>query len=181
MTRWFVAHFDGAFQHLVCEELFDALADDMTARGAPLEDKKPAVKNRIDQPGPCYLTRPWEPFQMDDIIVEIPSEDVAAFISALEELPERIFADGSKYFKLHGFCFCIVFTETQKKQFSQLLKAGLLKAEERATVFYADKKPHSQVLREAAAKANKIPIEEVGDLGGHKIDRFKIKSSGDKN
>lgn len=170
--KWIWAQFNGAISHLVCAGLFNQLTEDLKIRGCELAESESCKKLTFDMPGMVHMKRPWEKFQFMGVQIEIPCEDVATFIVELEELQERYFNDKVPYYKLHGFYRAIVFTPAQRTAFLDMLKARVIEAEERASLFYADKKPASEVLREAAALSTGKPVEEIPNLGGNKNARF---------
>lgn len=176
--KWLWINFDGAIPHFVCAGLSKSLINDLKNRGCPVDKQEECTDMNIDMPGMICTDRPWETLPFMGADIDIPSEDVASFILKLSELKERVFDDGTPYYKLHGFCRCIVFTPAQRVAFLDLLKSRVQEAEKRATLFWADRKPPSQVLREAAASVNNIPIEEVPNLGGNKVDRFVLLGKG---
>lgn len=127
----------------------------------------------IDEPGMCATDRPLEEFDFLGLKLTIPSEDIASFIRRIDGL-----VPNEGWYELHGFHRCIVLTDWQRTVLRRLLWDRLLVAEQRAHVFWADKKSPGELLREIAAKASGQPLEEIPDLGGHKADRFIPKTRG---
>lgn len=88
----------------------------------------------IDLPGMCMVDRPYEEIKIDTFKLSIPSQDFTHFVRALFEAPERMFADGEKYYKIHGWMHCIVFTPEQRdmvlKAMEEMLPEAARKAEE---------------------------------------------------
>lgn len=178
MTKW-ITFFNGK-SHLVCDDLANFVISDLENRGAGLRSSEEISGKEVafDMPGMVCVDRPWENFSFMDVRLTIPSEDVASFMLDLERLPLRDFSQGDitiPYYKLHGFCKCIVLTPEQRSELINLLRARVAKAERAAEEFYAVTKAPSEVLREVAAKVNSQPLEEIPDLGGHKVDRFRPK------
>lgn len=187
--RWLVI--DGWKSHAVPEYLESVLVGDLAARQPPDDDpaevqSHPIVSMGIDMPGMVCTTRPWMTFHIDGLDIEIPCEDVASFLLQLNSLKPREFTHekagafkGLSYYKLHGFCKCIVLTPDLKVMLTEALEAGVAEAEAQATAFWADKKLPSEILREANAAANNIPLDEVPDCGAHKQDRFRLTKKGE--
>lgn len=186
--RWLVI--DGWKSHAVPEYLEGALVADLHARHPDEEPAKvessPINSMGIDQPGMVAMDRPWMTFKIDGLDIEIPCEDVASFILQLDALKPREFVHGNlgafkglTYYKLHGFCKCIVLTPDLKVMLTEALQADVAEAEAQATAFWADKKLPSEVLREANAEALNVPVEEIPDCGAHKQDRFRLPKKGE--
>lgn len=156
-------------------------------------EEKFVATTSIDEPGIVCVDRPWMSFPIDGLVVEIPCEDVMMFRLQLENLKPRYFQryeahekvdgieakgtdeEGLTYYKLHGWLSCIVLSPYDRYDLLEALKAKEAEAEAQSAAFYANRKLPSQVLREANAAANGIPVEEVPDCGGHKQDRFGKK------
>lgn len=200
LWKWLIL--DGWKPHAVPMWLEKALLDDLRSRpesGKDLEYTSTETTNMaIDFPGMVAIDRPWMTFALDGLAVEIPCEDVGGFVNELKRLKPRHFKgdhtagetvllsngdriiatgvdEGVMYYKLHGFNRCIVLTPDLYVDLLEALEARLDEAEEKATVFWATRKLPSQILREANAVANGIPVEEVPDCGGHKNDRFHAR------
>ncbi len=173
---WLFLVFDEAIPHLCPKSRTRVVQDNMLVRGSPLISSRPCKDFSIDFPGMVAIDRPIETFNLFGLKVEIPSEDIASFIEQLESLEPRMSnpdkASWFQYYKLHGFLRAWVLTPSSREELLKTLKGRLQTAELRSKVFYFDRKLPSQVLREAAAKASGQPIENIPDLGGHKVDRF---------
>jgi len=171
-VKWKFVTFEGALPHLIGASLVKAIVADLEARDCKLKKIADCSDWSIDMPGMCRIDRPWEKFTFLGLDpVAIPSEDVLAFVEQLENLKERT-SNGRRYYKLHAFRRCWVLRPSQHAKLLKMLRARGLKAEQTAAAFYADKKPASEVLREANAKAQGLPVEQIPDCGGHKNDRF---------
>lgn len=179
--KWLII--PGWLSHGVPVYLVQSLLDDLRARqkdpSAELEyTETDTVSCAIDYPGMICVDRPWSTFKIDGLTIEIPCEDVASFYSQLKDLPPREFKEGKgmgvgmTYFKLKGFCKCLVLTPDIRVELLEALAAGMSEAEAKATAFWADRKAPSDILREAAAASSGLPLEKIPDLGGHKVDRF---------
>jgi hypothetical protein len=94
---WNYLIIDGCKPHTVPLHLEGALVDDLFSReelkgSEPLEfTSKPVTKVSIDMPGMVAIDRPWMPFQLDGLVIEMPCEDVASFLSKLIALKPRYF------------------------------------------------------------------------------------------
>lgn len=175
-TRWKWVTFDnGGIGHLVAEDLLSGLVADLARRGCPVSKVVACLKFQIDMPGLSAVDRPIEKFTLDGVTVEIPSEDIGALAEQLNALKVRKFDDGRSYFKMHGRYRAWVLTPVQHHELLTKLCMILPNAETRAKAFYVRRKPLSEVLREANAKANDVPVSEIPDCGGHKNDRFHKK------
>jgi hypothetical protein len=184
-VTWVRVCFENAKTHLVCKGLMKALIVDMAKRDCTLmnfatnygkdyeseEWSNPRVVTEwgIDMPGMINAKRPNELFNFCGLKFEVPSEDVASFILALEKLPPRSFGKQT-YYKLHGFMQCVVLTKTQYNEMLRLLRGRVQIAERRATEFWAEREAPSEMLKRAQGLVDS-PI----DLGGHKNDRFYVK------
>jgi hypothetical protein len=174
MAGWKWLIFEGAIPHMVPDELLDVIVKDLESRGCPLSEKREGMYLYLDQPGMMCTTRPNEELELRELDLEVPSEDFSAFLGDLSELKLR---EGG-YYKLHGFHRCIVLTPALKKELLRLMAERFPTAEARAMEFYAGRKLPSEVLRDIAAKQTGKPVEEIPNLGGNKLDRFKAKDDG---
>lgn len=178
-VKWKFVTFEGALPHLIGSSLVKAIVADLEARDCTVRKIADCADWSIDMPGMCRTDRPWEKFRFLGLDpVAIPSEDVASFIVQLEGLKERT-SNGRRYYKLHAFMRCWVLRPSQYSKLLATLRGIVPKAEQAARAFYADKKPASQVLREANAKAIGVPVEQIPDCGGHKNDRLHPKEHGE--
>lgn len=160
----------GVKTHWVCPELYTLLLADLTKRFGPLphQGKKRECTVFMDMPGMVHKDRPIEKFTLGStgLAVEVPSEDVAAILEQIADVDVRRFgdADRTRYYKLHNAYHCFVLTPKQYTLLVKLMRAGVEGAEQRAKAFWAQ---HES----PAAAAHGIPLAQVGDLGGHKVDR----------
>lgn len=160
--------------HLVCTELEALLIADMAVRapGVAVVSVIDKADDGINMPGMIIVTRPNETFVLDGLELEIPCEDVRDILNRLERLPLRHFGE-VPYYKLHSFLRCTVLTPAQRDAFMAMLRERVFVAERKSEVFYEGRMLPSEALRVAAAKVTGVAVEDVPDLGGHKVDRFK--------
>lgn len=179
MEKWKWVIFDGAIPHMCSPSLVDVIVADLERRGCPVSEVQDGDgKFTIDMPGMVAVKRPWEDFEFDGLELSIPCEDVDTFVVYIgEDLKERG-GEGGRYYKIHGWHRCLVVTPEQRGRLLAVLRDRLPTADRRAREFYATMKPMSQVLREANAAANNVPVEQIPDCGGHKNDRFHPKKRG---
>lgn len=177
---WKWLKIDGWKSHAVPAYLGHTLIADLRARrNEEIEYEEQDTTNvAIDMPGMIAVDRPWMDFELDGLTVEMPCEDVLAFWSELKNLRSREFTHGTgmgvgmTYYKLHGLYKCIVLTPDLRFQLLEALADKTAQAEMEATAFWAGRKLPAQVLREAAALTSGKEIDQIGDMGGHKQDRF---------
>lgn len=173
-----------AVAHAVPARLMTAVIDDMVSRDCGSPSFKVLTAAFLDQPGMISTLRPIEEgFVLGGLTLGIPSEDIAAMLCQLEDVKMRgsLFSSDpaqQAYYKLHGFMRAIVLTPEYRNSLLEQLRAVLPAAEARATAFYAEHRLPSEVLREAAAKVNNIPLDKVPNLGANKQDRFKSRVRG---
>jgi hypothetical protein len=67
-----------------------------------------------DRPGMIMVDRPIEKIKIDTFHLDIPSQDFQYFVRKLIDAPERTTPDGQKYYKIHGWLHCVVFTPDQR-------------------------------------------------------------------
>jgi len=135
---------------------------------AVLEKNEPCPSLFLDLPGMVKMDRPRETFDLDGLMLVIPSEDVGAYSRAVRKGPS---IDGLLY--LNGFHRCLVLSEAHRAQLGRLLLEREGEAESRAEAFYAVNKTPDEALREATAKVLGVPTGAVPNLGNHKLDRFR--------
>ena len=175
--------------HVVHTSTREAVIADLVARGCgtPHESAIPEDGICIDMPGMISTKRPMESFVFEGLKLLVPCEDVAAFVLQLEKLtmctagaaPDTAIRDtGDGYYKLHAFHKALVLSPYQRTRLLAKLLAILPNADRRAREFYAVTPSASEVLREAASRVHGIPMEEVGDLGGHKNDHLRPRGGG---
>lgn len=184
MSTWTWLNFESettrTIGHAVHVSTRKAVIADLVARGcgSPVEIPIDEDGVHIDMPGMIAMTRPIEVFEMGGLRINIPSEDVAAFLIDVDKLKVRHGADGSDYYKLHGFMRALVLSPSQRTMFRALLVGRVPTAERRASEFYAVNMLPSEVLRQAAAASSGRPVDEIPNLGANRQDRFKAGGVG---
>jgi hypothetical protein len=98
-----------------------------------------------DRPGMIMTDRPIEHIRIDTFTLDIPSQDFQYFARKLQKAQERRFPSGEKYYKIHGWLHCVVFTPDQRKLLLQTMKEMWPGVHERAEA--ADKE-FSRRMRE---------------------------------
>lgn len=167
-------------EHAVVEDLQRRTPEEVGSDEPLTVESKYTTSCFIDEPGMVAMDRPTTVFVIDGLSITIPCEDVATMAAKLERAKPRTFetgglAEGLSYYKLHGFCKCIVLTPDQRYLLLEQLHARVAECELQASAFYATRKTPGEALREANASALGIPVEDVPDIGGHKHDRFRAR------
>lgn len=117
----------------------------------------------FDLPGMIMIGRPFEDIILTDgLKISVPSEDVKNIIKLVDDTFDFGCPEG--FYLVPGFIKRLAFDADGLLDFNNHLVNILDVAENRAYAFYRDKKPMSQVLKEANKSDN--------DYGGHKNDRF---------
>lgn len=142
----------------------------------------------IDMPGMMCVGRPHSVFDLGFAKLEIPSEDVGSLLELWEKSPPRLMKMPDRkrrqnIYKLKGNRSCLVLKKTTYKQLMGLMRAGLSDADDKARVFYAERAlkglpSPAEALRSAASKTTGVPLGQIPDLGGHKVDSFLPKVVG---
>jgi len=99
--------------HFVHSDLEEALMLDLAQRcdGAAMHGE-PAEYGWVDLPGMRLVDEALWTCSVTGLV--IPALDVAIMCDKLTEAPERTFADGTPYHKLHGWRHCVVLTPEQR-------------------------------------------------------------------
>lgn len=173
--RWLMFEKEEHFvtPHAARGRVRDAVVAELEFRGCALTEDRDLPKFNIDQPGMICTTRPVEHFRFFGLEMEIPSEDIGAFVLQLQELKPRTIGDVT-FYKLHGFIRCLCLSVNEYGNLLVLLQNRLPDAERRASEFYAVRKLPSEVLREAAAASTGQDLKDIPNLGANKCDRFGI-------
>ncbi|TAL45547.1 MAG: hypothetical protein EPN91_01950 [Salinibacterium sp.] len=188
-TKWCFLHFNAEGDlnaqvvkaHIAPASLVRPLLTDLRGRGHSHDHTRKEIRTTgMDQPGMVHVDRPWEAFHLNGLSFSLPCEDVLSFHTRIAKLEVRQFAGGQLYYKLHSWLSCIVLRPVHKLALQFQLADRIAKAEERALVFYADKKPGAEILRDACARARNVPVDQVPVLTGDRQpnDRFFPKERG---
>lgn len=113
--------------HIVSEELVKQLADSLIARDVPEVQWKFTNKACLDLGGPCMLNRHIHYFDIDDLIVQIPSNDFEIFYDGIQELEARNDI-GAEYFKIHSAYQALCLNEEQREKLLVLMSSELQEA-----------------------------------------------------
>jgi len=122
----------GFKSHYCPSDLADGLVEDLESREADIRFIESTDKGYIDLPGMCMADRPMEEVVLGEFRLSIPSQDFASMLSRLKAAPLRKFADGSEYFKLHGFHQCLVVSPEQRDELIRIMDEMVADAEKRA-------------------------------------------------
>jgi hypothetical protein len=179
--------------HVVCGALRRPLIADlrgrMEAEGRTFEitklehmNARPSRPSTVhvffDLGGLMYTNGPREIVEVQGLRLRIPSDNIASMISDLNALPERRFANGLPYYKLHGFMRALVLSPAQREVLLVGLRKRLPEAEASAQAFYAEHEVPSVMLRKANARVHGVDLEKVPNLGANRQDRFQPKKRG---
>lgn len=140
MTKFRGVAFLNAKFHFVTPSLRKYVVADMESRGCPLNlyRCKSVEKVWIELPGMVMADEPTVSVPLAGTILETKARDFEYILQLLEELPLRMFGDGTQYFKLHGRYVCVVMTPSQRlrlvvamrKQLEEATKLGLAATQE---------------------------------------------------
>lgn len=114
--KWSGVMFGGFKTHFCPNELVSQLVADIISRGGEVIDIKSVTQGWADLPGMVLADRPWEDIQLKNFKLGFPSQDFEHFLRELNNANVRKFADGSEYYKLHGWLHCIILTPDQYVQ-----------------------------------------------------------------
>jgi hypothetical protein len=167
---------DGWKMHFVDVRLLSGLMEDSASRNHASPFYEPVTKAWIDLPGMILQDRSIEEFSFDGITLEMPSEDFEHFRESLRDKKVREFSDGRKYFKIHGWLHCVVFTPEQRDACLALMDA---RAEEARARGEADKKR----FREGIAAINKDGVKVMSVKAPDSIPKVPLagKPNNEKN
>jgi hypothetical protein len=86
----------------------------------------------FDLPGMIWTQRQKMTVRVDGLSLFVPCHDWGVILARLRKSESRIFASGETYYKLHGYCRCVVMTPEQRESFLRALEAGYDEAYEKA-------------------------------------------------
>jgi hypothetical protein len=110
--------------HFVPAAVLPQLLQDLQTRYASkVKRQKRTEFGSFDMPGMVPVHREWSLNALDDhrFTLAIPLMDVSEFLTLLRKLQPRTFADGTEYYKLHGFMRCIVLLPQHKQELEKAL------------------------------------------------------------
>lgn len=141
---WKLVRFEretGCKMHFCPVELVQDLIADLQNRGLYSVSDDGALVCLIDMPGPISRDRGWEEVKLPNFTLKFPTLDFELFMKLIEDAPERAFATGQKYYKIHGHGVCIVFTPELRDQtliqMELMLPVVTIRAKEEADKFSA--------------------------------------------
>lgn len=132
----------------------------------------------FDLGGLAYQDIPKALIDVQGLRIRIPCDHVASVVSNLSALPERCFANGAPFYKLHGFYRALVLSPEQREIALTDLRKQLPVAEQHAQAFYAERDVPSVALRKANANVRGVDVDKVPNLGANLQDRFLVKERG---
>lgn len=164
---WTKIGFDHAKVHAVHDSLLPQLIHEMVEeRGHPIEDldakypghvlgpnPRPTTEWAIDFGGVWATGQPLETVELDGLEIEIASDNVGYAVAQLNNLLVRRFSDGTAYFKLHHWHFCLVLTPAQYFRLRHLLVELEPEATKRADAWFDEHLP----LDKSKAVTTKLP------------------------
>jgi hypothetical protein len=128
---WTHILYAGACGHIVPTELVPQLKADLRVRGVDTGAKdfpdKVIDKAALDLPGMVMADRRWANIACGapELVLSFPYSDFEYFLEKLQGLPLRHFADGSPYYKLHGWMNAIVLTPELRRTVLAYMLANL--------------------------------------------------------
>lgn len=112
--------------HFVGEELLTTIKDDLYSRVKDLAlTVERCTSGYFDLPGMMSLTALQVEVDLKGLILSIPAWQVEDILGMIKNLKVRVSAEGKEYYKLHGYCRCIVLTPTQRDSFIKQLTSEL--------------------------------------------------------
>lgn len=130
----------GYKSHYVPKQLVSALLVDLQERRASdypgsesdwTTSVKSVTDGEIDLPGLCMVDRPYEEIRIDSFSLMIPSQDFETIKERLESSKLRRFANGQKYYKVHGWRTCVVFTPEQRDTVLESMRENMTEVRDR--------------------------------------------------
>jgi hypothetical protein len=112
---WALIMFDTFKAHFCPGELAADLIADIVGRSGNVVSMERASEGGIDLPGIVLANRRWEDIPLDGFNLGFPAQDFEHFMAELEAAPERRFANGRGYHKIHGWLHCVVLTPGQRE------------------------------------------------------------------
>lgn len=112
---WSHFRFARAKAHYVSEGLRAGLMTEASERQFGFIKETSVFDGSIDLPGMIWAHRGYEVIDMPgELKLSIPYSDAFYFRMKLEKAPPRTFADGSQYYKIHGWLVCVVLTPFER-------------------------------------------------------------------
>ena len=111
---WYHIWSESAKNHFVHDSLLEGLKADMEKRGHKVYKAEPTTRGWFDLPGMIQVGRSYEKFTLDGLEFTVAAENFEYMFNELRTVHERTFVDGKKYYKIHGWLHCPVFTPEQR-------------------------------------------------------------------
>lgn len=120
--RWIALRPEKAKPHVVDETLVESLASELVRRTGHGCAEEPATHYRFDEGGPVALNQPYHEMRLESgLVVSFACIDAYNFLRVLQRLPERMFDEGRRYYKVHGAYACLVLTPDERDEILQKL------------------------------------------------------------
>lgn len=114
-SSWVFLHVEGFKIHICPRQLFDEVYDDLITRGGGEVYSVQGTEEMGWDPGGMIMQdRTYQEVKIDSGRLWVASQDFSAFVARLERMPLRTFSNGKKYYKIHGWLHCLVFTPEQR-------------------------------------------------------------------
>ena len=137
---WAAVWVTGYKVHFVPKQFVHGLIEDLTSReheeegAGEVYEVKGVESGFCDRPGMIMTDRPIERIKIDTFPLDIPSQDFEYFMRKLIKAQERTLPTGEKYYKIHGWLHCVMFTPEQRDMvltaMEEMLPEVRVKAEE---------------------------------------------------
>lgn len=131
---WACILFGGFKAHFCPSDMAGDLIADIAVRGGEAMEVRETAEGWIDLPGIVLAKRSWEDIMVGGFKLGFPSQDFEHFMAVLGTAPERRFASGREYHKIHGWLQCVVLAPEQRaavlKAMARILPEARLRAEE---------------------------------------------------
>lgn len=102
----------------------------------------------IDMPGMVAIGRPAEKFELAGITLEMPCEDVLAFVDQLERTKIHHVRGRSFFIMVGMYGRCVVLTPRNRERLLGQMRERLPLATEKSRVFYATRRTPQQTLKD---------------------------------
>ena len=146
--------------HVVSDALAAKLKTELTQRSKEQpefqeKDLTPDDEVFFDLPGICLAERSMRHLTVDGMTMHVPSQDLDSVLYDLRLLQPRTFADGTPYYKLHGWRFCVVFTPEEREAMLTAMEAQREEANREAD---ADDKRFVETINQINERAGRTAV-----------------------
>jgi hypothetical protein len=124
--------------HFVPKSLVMGLIQDLAGReheeegAGEVYEIKGINRGGCDRPGMVMVDRPFEKIRIDTFDLELPSQDFEYFANKLFKTHERKLPTGERYYKIHGWMQCVMFTPEQRDMVLKAMEEMLPDVRKRA-------------------------------------------------